>query len=380
LTTYIYQLPEWPQFYWDYEVLVGQLTSVRHNQGRLVGRMEALGFSLCAEAVLQTLTLDVLKSSEIEGENLDKDQVRSSIARRLGMEVAGMVPSDRSVDGVVEMMLDATQNYDKPLTKERLFGWHAALFPTGYSGMTKVNVGCWRDDEKGLMQVVSGHIGHEWVHYEAPSAQRLEGEMEEFLAWVNRDSELDLVLKACIAHLWFVTIHPFEDGNGRIARAIADMFLARSEQSSQRFYSMSAQLRLERDSYYDMLEETQKGTLDITEALTWFLQCLNRAFDGIEVILDDVLRKTRFWEAYVDVPLNDRQRLMLNKMLNGFEGKLTSSKWAKIAKCSQDTATRDIKELMNVNVLMKDSGGGRSTSYSCRAAGGIHGSLRYGKR
>ena len=364
MTTYIYQLPEWPQFYWDYEVLVGQLTSVRHNQGRLVGRMEALGFSLCAEAVLQTLTLDVLKSSEIEGENLDKDQVRSSIARRLGMEVAGMVPSDRSVDGVVEMMLDATQNYDKPLTKERLFGWHAALFPTGYSGMTKVNVGCWRDDEKGLMQVVSGHIGHEWVHYEAPSAQRLEGEMEEFLAWVNRDSELDLVLKACIAHLWFVTIHPFEDGNGRIARAIADMFLARSEQSSQRFYSMSAQLRLERDSYYDMLEETQKGTLDITEALTWFLQCLNRAFDGIEVILDDVLRKTRFWEAYVDVPLNDRQRLMLNKMLNGFEGKLTSSKWAKIAKCSQDTATRDIKELMNVNVLMKDSGGGRSTSYS----------------
>lgn len=364
MNTYIYQLPEWPQFYWDYEVLVGQLASVRHKQGRLVGRMETLGFSLCTEAVLQTLTLDVLKSSEIEGENLDKDQVRSSIARRLGMEVAGMVPSDRSVDGVVEMMLDATQNYDKVLTKERLFGWHAALFPTGYSGMIKVNVGCWRDDKKGLMQVISGHIGHEWVHYEAPSAQRLEAEMEEFLDWVNRDSDLDLVLKACIAHLWFVTIHPFEDGNGRIARAIADMLLARSEQSSQRFYSMSAQIRLERDSYYDMLEETQKGTLNITEALTWFLKCLNRAFDGIEVILDDVLRKTRFWEAYVDLPLNDRQRLMINKMLNGFEGKLTSSKWAKITKCSQDTATRDIKELIIFGVLMKDSAGGRSTSYS----------------
>lgn len=364
MNTYIHQLPEWPQFCWDYEALAGQLASVRHKQGRLVGRMDALGFSLSTEAVLQTLTLDVLKSSEIEGENLDKDQVRSSIARRLGMEVAGMVPSNRSVDGVVEMMLDATQNYDQPLTKERLFGWHAALFPTGYSGIVKVNVGCWRDDKNGLMQVISGSIVHEWVHYEAPAADRLEAEMGEFLDWVNRDSDLDLVLKACIAHLWFVTIHPFEDGNGRIARAIADMLLARSEQSSQRFYSMSAQIRLEREDYYDMLEETQKGTLDITEALTWFLKCLNRAFDGIEVILDDVMRKTRFWEAYADVPLNDRQRLMLNKMLNGFEGKVISSKWAKITKVSQDTATRDIKELIKFNILMPDSGGGRSTSYS----------------
>lgn len=364
MTVYIYQLPEWPQFYWDYKFLSGQLASVRHKQGRLVGRMESLGFSLCTETSLQTLTLDVLKSSEIEGENLDKDQVRSSIARRLGIEVAGMVPSDRSVDGVVEMMLDATQNYDKPLTKERLFGWHAALFPTSYSGMVKVNVGCWRDDKKGLMQVISGPIGHEWVHYEAPPAELLEVEMAKFLEWVNLDSDIDMVLKACIAHLWFVTIHPFEDGNGRIARAIADMFLARSEQSPQRFYSMSAQIRLERDAYYDMLEEMQKGALDITEALAWFLGCLNRAFDGVEVILTDVLRKTRFWENYANVELNDRQHLLLNKMLNGFEGKLTSSKWAKIAKCSQDTAARDINKLIEFGILIKDSGGGRSTSYS----------------
>lgn len=364
MTTYIYQLQEWPQFYWDDEALIGQLASVRHKQGKLVGRMESLGFSLCTEAVLQTLTLDVLKSSEIEGENLDENQVRSSIARRLGMEITGMVPSDRSVDGVVEMMLDATQNYDKPLTKERLFGWHAALFPTGYSGMVKVHVGCWRDDEKGPMQVISGPIGREWVHYEAPPAGQLEAEMTKFLDWVNQDSNLDMVLKACIAHLWFVTIHPFEDGNGRIARAIADMLLARSEQSSQRFYSMSAQIRLDREGYYDMLEDMQKGPLDITEPLAWFLGCLNRAFDGIELILDDVLRKAHFWKTCANLSLNNRQRLMLTAMLNGFNGKLTSSKWAKIAKCSQDTAMRDIKELIEFGVLMKDSSGGRSTSYS----------------
>ena len=364
MTIYIYQLPEWPQFYWDDKSLSGQLASVRHKQGRLVGRMESLGFPLCTEANLQTLTLDVLKSSEIEGENLDTDQVRSSIARRLGIEAAGMVPSSRSVDGVVEMMLDATQNYDKPLTKERLFAWHASLFPTGYSGMIKVNVGCWRDDKKGPMQVISGPVGHEWVHYEAPAAELLDIEMEKFLEWVNQDSGLDMVLKACIAHLWFITIHPFEDGNGRMARAIADLFLARSEQSSQRFYSMSAQIRLERDAYYDMLEEMQKGTLDITETLVWFLGCLNRAFDGIEIILADVLRKARFWEEYANIALNDRQRLLLNKLLNPFEGKLTSSKWAKIAKCSQDTAARDIKALVDYGILIKDSGGGRSTSYS----------------
>lgn len=364
MSTYIHQLPDWPKFSWDYDALAGPLAAIRHRQGRLMGRMESLGFSLRAEALLQTLTLDVLKSSEIEGEFLDKNQVRSSLARRLGMDMVGLVPADRNVEGIVEMMLDATRNYDKPLTKDRLCAWHASLFPSGYSGINKIKIGNWRDDAKGPMQVVSGPIGHECVHFAAPSADRLEVEMNTFLDWFNKNDAMDLVLKAGIAHLWFVTIHPFEDGNGRIARAITDMMLARSEQSSQRFYSMSAQIRRERDDYYNMLEDAQKGTLDITEPLEWFLECLDRAFDGVETILAGVLRKAAYWNVWSELHFNDRQKLMLNKLLDGFKGKLTSTKWARIAKCSQDTASRDITDLINQGVLIKNSGGGRSTSYS----------------
>jgi len=361
---YIHERPEWPSFHWDFERISQRLVEVRHRQGRLIGRMEGLGFQLRTEAVLHTLTEDVLKSSEIEGEKLDSDQVRSSIARRLGIDIGGLTPADRNVEGVVEMMLDATQHYDQPLTTQRLFDWHAALFPTGRSGMSRINVGAWRDDKKGPMQVVSGPIGKERVHYEAPATVRLRPEIKKFLVWFKKESSTDLVLKAGVAHLWFVTIHPFDDGNGRIARAIADMVLARSERSPQRFYSMSAQIRQERREYYEILESTQKGDLDITRWLEWFLACLGRAFDHAETILAAVLSKARFWDRFTGTEFNERQRSMINRLLNGFEGKLTSSKWAKLEKCSQDTALRDIEDLINKGVLTKDSAGGRSTSYS----------------
>lgn len=365
---YIHQLESWPTFYWNHSTLAEQLASVRHWQGRLLGRMEALGFELRNQATLATLTEDVLKSSEIEGEHLDRAQVRSSIARRLGLDIGGLAPVERHVEGVVEMMLDATQKFDTPLSDVRLFAWHAALFPTGHSGMRKITAGAWRTDETGPMQVVSGPIGREQVHYEAPAAERLPAEMSAFLAWFNGDAPLDPVLKAAIAHLWFVTIHPFDDGNGRIARAIADMALARSEGSRQRFYSMSSQIRHERKDYYDMLERTQKGDVDITTWLVWFLGCLNRAFEGAETILASVMRKARFWEALTGQPLNDRQRQVVNRLLDGFEGKLTSSKWAKLTKTSPDTALRDINELLARGILVKDEGGGRSTSYSLAGA------------
>jgi len=361
---YIHELPEWPKFYWDRDKLGSRLAEVRHRQGRLIGRMEALGFPLRKEAVLQTLTLDVLKSSEIEGEKLNAEQVRSSIAKRLAIQVAGAVRADRDVEGVVEMMLDASQNFAEPLTSERLFGWHASLFPTGRSGMHRIVVGAWRDSTKDPMQVVSGSIGHETVHFEAPKAERLDREMRLFIDWANERDDLDLVLRAALAHLWFVTIHPFDDGNGRIARAIADWALARSENSSQRFYSMSAQIRMERNGYYKILERTQKGTLDISEWMAWFLDCLERAIAGTELTLAAVFRKARFWEKNAGKRINDRQRLMLNKLLDGFEGKLTSTKWAKITKSSQDTAYRDIQSLIEQGVLVKDGAGGRSTSYS----------------
>ncbi len=364
MNQYIHELPNWPNFQWDPKMLTGPLAQLRHRQGRLIGRMETLGFSLQKEATLQTLTQDVVKSSEIEGEILDRDQVRSSIARRLGMETGALAPADRNVEGVVEMMLDATQNYRAPLTASRLFSWHASLFPTGYSGMSKIKVAKWRNDSGGPMQVVSGASGRERIHFEAPAAKRLKKEMMQFLRWFNGTDDTDPVLRAGLAHLWFVTIHPFEDGNGRIARAIADMALARSEQSSQRFYSMSAQIRIERKAYYDTLEITQKGGLNITLWIEWFLGCLDRAFDSTEETLGGVLHKARFWETHAETSINDRQRLMLNKLLDGFEGKLTSSKWATIAKCSQDTALRDIQYLVNRGILAKDSGGGRSTSYS----------------
>jgi Fic family protein len=328
--------------------------------------MEGLGFPLQQEAVLQTLTEDVVKSSEIEGERLDQGQVRSSIARRLGMGVAGVAVIDRRIEGVVEMMLDATRNYDQPLAAERLFGWHASLFPTGRSGMRKLRVGAWRDDNAGSMQVVSGPVGRERVHFEAPAADRLDREMTAFLRWFNggRSTGLDEVLKAGLAHLWFVTIHPFDDGNGRIARAIADLTLARSEHSSQRFYSMSAQIRQERKEYYEVLERTQKGTLDVTRWMEWFLACLGRAIDSAQTTLAAVLQKARVWQTVRDVPINDRQRLVLNRVLDGFEGKLTTSKWATIAKCSSDTALRDILDLIERGVLVRNPGAGRSTSYS----------------
>ena len=377
---YIHDLKDWPQFRWKQERLTARLAEVRHRQGRLIGRMEALGFQLRAEAVLQTLTEEVLKSSEIEGEVLDQEQVLSSIARRLGMDIGGLTAADRHVEGVVEMMLDATQSYVEPLTEERLFSWHAALFPTARSGMTKITVGAWRDDKSGPMQVVSGAMGKEHVHYEAPGAGQLKTEMDKFLDWFNQDDSMDLVLKAGIAHLWFVTIHPFEDGNGRIARAIADMVLARSEKSAQRFYSMSSQIRQEREAYYETLEATQKGDLEVTPWLEWFLDCLNRAFDRAEITLATVLRKARFWERHAGTSFNDRHRKIINQLLNGFEGKLTSSKWAKLAKCSQDTALRDIENLVRKGVLVKGAAGGRSTSYSLAEIAWADASVRGNQR
>lgn len=360
---YIYQNKKWPEFTWDSGALLPLLAGVRHKQGKLRGYMEGLGFAKRSEASLQTLTSDVLKSTEIEGEVLNPEQVRSSIARRLGMDIAGLVPADRNVEGVVEMMLDATQNYHKKLNATRLFEWHASLFPLGRSGMHKIVVGRWRDKDMGAMQVVSGAMGKEKVHYEAPEATRLPDEMKVFLKWFNASNEIDGVLKSGIAHLWFVTIHPFDDGNGRIARAIADMQLAKSENDVQRFYSMSAQIRLERKSYYEILEKTQKGTLDVTNWLKWYLHCLDRALDTSNAQLQNVLHKATFWEANAETPINERQRLMLNKLIDGFEGKLNTSKWAKITKCSPDSALRDIQDLILKGILQKENAGGRSTNY-----------------
>jgi len=361
---YIWELPDWPKFRWDDASLAHPLAEARHKQGRLLGRMEALGFPLRQEAVLQTLTQDVVKSSDIEGETLDPNQVRSSIARRLGMDIGGLVPADRDVEGVVEMMLDATRHYDQPLSKDRVFAWHASLFSTGRSGMRNIRVGDWREDRDGPMEVVSGAIGKERVHYRAPPAERVEDEMIAFLNWFNSPSRIDPVLRAGLAHLWFVTIHPFDDGNGRIARAVADMSLAQHERSSQRFYSMSAQIRHERNAYYQILEQTQKNSLDISGWLEWFVGRLACAVDGAQDTLGAVLLKARFWDKYAAVPFNERQIKMLGRLLDGFEGKLTTSKWAKIARCSQDTAYRDILELIDRGALKKDAAGGRSTSYS----------------
>ncbi len=365
MTTYIHQLPDWPRFRWDQGGLATSLAEIRHRQGRLLGRMESLGFPLQKEAELETLTLDVVKSSEIEGENLNPEQVRSLIARRLGLDTGRAGPAGRDVEGVVEMMLDATQNLDRPLTADRLFAWQAALFPTGRSGMRKIVVGAWRDDARGPMRVVSGPIGKERVHFEAPAAALLDQEMSRFFAFANDVADkTDPVLRSAVAHLWFVTIHPFDDGNGRIARAIADWQLARSERSAQRFYSMSGQIRQERNEYYEILERTQKGTLEITPWMTWFLDCLGRAFDRTEITLSAVLRKARFWDKHARVPLNHRQRDILNRLLDGLTGKLTTTTWARLERCSHDTALRDIQGLVERGLLKKNPGGGRSTSYS----------------
>jgi Fic family protein len=363
---YIHEHPDWPKFRWDSANLAGLLADVRHFQGRLLGRMEGLGFSLREEATLQMLTQDVVKTSEIEGERLDAGQVRSSLARRMGLDAGALPPMDRNVEGIVEVMLDATGQYNGLLTAERLFGWHSALFPTGRSGMRRIVVGGWRTEASGAMQVVSGPMGREKVHYEAPGHERLAAEMTGFSEWINATSELDSVLKSALAHFWFVTIHPFEDGNGRLARAIADMLLARSEKTSQRFYSMSAQIQRERNDYYNVLETCQQGTLDITPWFEWFLNCLKRAIFASEQTLEAVLVKARFWKAHSGESLNDRQRKVINRLLDGFEGKLTSSKWAKLTKCSQDTALRDISDLLHRHILIKDDAGGRSTGYAMR--------------
>jgi len=360
---YIYQKEGWPDFTWDNEKLFSLLGEVRNLQGKLVGKMESLGFDLRKEATLETLTLDVLKSTEIEGEILNPEQVRSSLARRLGMDISGLIPSDRNVEGVVEMMLDATQNYTKPLTKDRLFDWHAALFPTGRRGMYKIIVGNWRDDKNGPMQVVSGAMGKEKVHFQAPDASEIGNEMDRFIEWFNSDTKLDPVIKAGVAHLWFVTIHPFEDGNGRVTRALTDMLLAKSDGISQRFYSMSAQISVERKLYYEVLEKSQKGTVEITGWLEWFLQCLHNALSSSNQVLRKVIYKHKFWNLNAAKLQNERQKLLLNKLLDRFDGKLTTSKWAKITKCSTDTALRDIQDLLNKNILKKSESGGRSTSY-----------------
>lgn len=360
---FIHERPGWPDLSWDSDALASSLAAVCHRQGRLLGGMEALGFHLRAEASLTVLTSELVKSWQIEGESLDPDQVRSSIARRLGIDVAGLPEAGRDVDAVVEMLLDATQGFEAPLTRARLFGWHAALFPTGRSGLRRITVGAWRPAEADPMQVVSGPVGRERVHFEAPAAERLESEMETFLEWFNEPPSIDPVLVAGIAHFWFVTIHPFEDGNGRVARAIADMALARADGTRERFYSMSSQIESERRQYYLELEAGQRGEVDITRWLSWFLGCLGRAIEGTEGTLAAVLYKARLWQRINRRSVNDRQRLVINRMLDGFEGYLTTSKYAKLAGCSTDTALRDIRELLERGIVVQNPGRGRSTSY-----------------
>ncbi len=360
---YIHELPDWPHLTWRDDEVAMRVRRTRINQGRLAGLMQALGFKIRSEAMLEAMTLDAMKTSEIEGEILEHEQVRSSVARRLGIDTEFTVPVDRAVEGLVEMLIDATRNYSVPLTPERLFAWHRGLFSEKEGQWMSISVGAWRDDRLGAMQVVSGNAGRENVHFQAPSATRVDFEMQRFFAWVNDTAASDPLIHAALAHLYFVTVHPFDDGNGRIARAIADWALARSEQSPYRFYSMSARIRKERSDYYSILERTQKGGLDVTEWIVWFLSCLNRAINDTETMVHFALRKAKFWQDHASLSFNARQTLMINKLLDGFEGKLTSSKWAKIAKCSQDTATRDIQDLITKSVLRKEASGGRSTSY-----------------
>jgi Fic family protein len=360
---YIHERQEWPVFTWNEAVLSGRLAEVRYEQGRLLGQMDSLGFETREEASLRILTQDAVNTAEIEGETFNPRSVRSSIARKLGLEEAGATTSDRRVDGLVEVLVDATRNYRNALTEDRLFAWQAALFPTGRSGLRTITIGEWRKDEKGPMQVVSGRMGRERVHFEAPSEDRLEHEMTRFFSWFNSDTELDPVLKSAVAHFYFVTIHPFADGNGRIARAIADLQLARADRTDLRFYSMSSQIQKEKKTYYDTLEKCQKGPLDISEWINWYLGCLQRAIRESHAMLATVLEKAEFWKQHAGESFHERQRAMLNRLFNGFEGKLTSSKWAKITKCSQDTAQRDINDLIERSILEKEEAGGRSTSY-----------------
>jgi len=360
MAKYIYQYENWHHFYWDEKEVQAILGKVRHLQGKILGQVKALGFLIQKETWLSNLTLDVVKSSEIEGELLNYELVRSSIARKLGMPNAGILHSDRNVEFVVEMMLDATQNYQKNLDKERLFGWHAALFPTGMNGIYKIDVAKYR---RGEMQIVSGAMGKENVHYQAPPPNQVPFEMERFLDWLNQDQKIDMVIKSAIAHFWFIMIHPFDDGNGRIARAISDLLLARSENTSQRFYSLSNQFLKEKKAYYNILQKNQYSDGDITDWIIWFLNSLFQALKNTEQTIDRVLYKADFWDKHKETELNSRQRLMLNKLLDGFTGKLKTSKWAKITKCSQDTALRDIKDLIDKGILKQEKSGGRSTNY-----------------
>jgi len=363
--TYIWQATDWPHWRCDLARLAGPLAEVSQAQGRLLGRLADVGLPLRDQASLAALTEDVIKTSEIEGELLKVDTVRSSVARRLGVDIGGLAPADRHVDGVVDMVLDAANHSQQPLTEMRLFGWHAALFPTGYNGLTRIRVGAWRNDASGPMEVVSGPVHKPKVHYQAPPAEMLASEVARFLAWANSPATPEpALLKAGLAHLWFVTLHPFDDGNGRIARAVGDLFLARADGAPQRFYSLSAQVQRERKGYYEVLEQTQRGTLDVTAWLLWFLGALQRALTSAHTTLDTVLHKAHVWQRWAATPMNERQAGMLNRLLDGFEGKLTSSKWAAMAKCSADTALRDINDLVALGVLRRTEGGGRSTAYT----------------
>ncbi|PVY57476.1 MULTISPECIES: Fic family protein [unclassified Simplicispira] len=388
---YIWQLSDWPHLVFDAAALAAPLAQVHRAQGMLAGRMAELGLAQRDQATLQVLTQEVITTSAIEGERLDLDAVRSSVARKLGLDIGALAPSDRHVDGVVDVVLDATRNYAQPLTPERLFGWHAALFPTGYSGRMRITVAAWRTDASGPMQVVSGPVGREKVHFEAPPAAALPAQTQAFFEWFEAAPAGDALIKAGLAHLWLVTLHPFDDGNGRLSRAVGDMALARAEETSaagppqgtsahpggsdprsggawgqhahQRFYSFSAQIQRERKDYYDQLEATQKGPLDVTPWLHWFLGCLLRAVQGTDATLAGVLDKAQFWQRWAGTPMNARQTLVLNRVLDGMEGKLTNAKWAAMGKCSADTALRDINDLLTLGVLARLKGGGRNTAY-----------------
>lgn len=365
---YIWELPDWPHFRWDTDRLAEPLANAHFKEGFFLSKMGRLGLAERYKAEVEALTEEAIKTSEIEGEHLNPESVRSSVARRLGVPDAAIGPEDRRVEGIVEMTLDATKNFNALLTRQRLFGWHAALFPTGYSRLRSIKAGAWRDDADGPMEVKSGPFGHEQVHFQAPPAERVEAEMDAFLTWFNEPLRIDAILKAAIAHLWFVTIHPFEDGNGRIARALADMVLARWDKSPQRFYSLASEIRRERPAYYASLESVQKGDLEITERLMWFIECFSRAIDAAEVACTTVLRKADFWQRNALVSLNERQMSMLNKVLDGFKGNLTVRKWALIEKCSMPTALRDIKELIEQGLLVRNEGGSKNASYSIAAS------------